>query len=65
VYDDILYRQDYYNSLQNKTMEKVQSVAYDAYLKSNNIKSGIKNYNQVVALIISWYNNSGQLSEKQ
>jgi len=65
VFDDILYRQKYYNSLQNKTMEKVQSVAYDAYLKTNNIKSGIKNYNQVVALIISWYNNSGQLSEKQ
>jgi hypothetical protein len=64
VYDDVLYRQDYYNSLQNKTMEKVQSVAYDAYLKTNNIKSGIKNYNQVVALIISWFKNREQTSLK-
>jgi len=64
VYDDILYRQDYYNSLQNKTMEKVQSVAYDAYLKSNNIKSGIKNYNQVVAMVISWFINQEQISQK-
>lgn len=61
VYDDIFYRQDYYNSLQNITMEKVQSVAYDAYLKTNNIKSGIKNYNQVVALIISWLNSQDQI----
>lgn len=65
VYEDVFYRQDYYNALQNKTMEKVQSVAYDAYLKTNNIRSGIKNYNQVVALIISWYDNNRQLSEKQ
>ncbi len=58
VLHDIFYRLDYYKGLQNKTLDKVQSVAYDAYLKSNNIKSGIKNYNQVVALVISWYNNS-------
>jgi hypothetical protein len=54
---DIFYRQDYYKGLQNKTMDKVQSVAYDAYLKTNHIKTGIKNYDQVVALIISWLNN--------
>jgi hypothetical protein len=58
VMDDIFYRQKYYKGLQNKTFDKVQSVAYDAYLKTNNIKSGIKNYNQVVALIISWIKNS-------
>ena len=45
----------YYDNLQNKTLEKVQSVANDVYLKSNNIKTGIENYNQVVALIIRWY----------
>jgi len=54
----LYYRKDYYLNLQNKTMEKAQSVAYDAYLKTNHIKSGIKNYDQVVALVISWYNNS-------
>jgi hypothetical protein len=59
IIDDILYKQEYYKSLQHKTMEKVQSVAYDTYLKTNNIKSGIKNYDQVVALVISWFNNKG------
>lgn len=58
VWQDIIYRQDYYRQLQNKTLDKVQSVAYNAYLKTNHIKSGIKNYDQVVGLIISWYNNS-------
>jgi len=29
----LYYRKDYYLNLQNKTMEKAQSVAYDAYLK--------------------------------
>jgi hypothetical protein len=58
VLHDIFYKMEYYTSLQNKTLDKVQSVAYDAYLKSNNIKSGIKNYNQVVALVISWYLNN-------
>jgi hypothetical protein len=64
VMDDLFYRQDYYKSLQNKTMDKVQSVAYDAYLKTNNIKAGIENYNQVVALVISWFNNQEKVSLK-
>lgn len=59
VIDDLRFRYDYYNKLQNKTLEKVSSAANDAYLKANNIKTGIKNYNQVVALTIGWYRNSG------
>lgn len=37
----------------NKKMGEIQSKAYDKYLKSNNIKSGINNYSQVVELMIS------------
>lgn len=59
VIDDLRFRYDYYNKLQNKTLEKVSSAANDAYLKANHIKTGIKNYNQVVALTIGWYRNSG------
>jgi hypothetical protein len=58
VIEDIQFRHQYYYSLQNKTLKKVQTAANDAYLKSNNIKMGVKNYNQVVSLVISWYHNS-------
>jgi hypothetical protein len=58
VIEDLRFRQDYYEKQQNKTLEKASSAANDAYLKANNIKTGIKNYNQVVALTISWYRNS-------
>jgi hypothetical protein len=59
VIDDLRFRRKYYEKLQNKTLEKVSSAANDAYLKANHIKTGIKNYDQVVALTISWYRNSG------
>jgi len=58
VIDYIRFRSKYYDDLQNKTLEKVQSAANDVYLKSNNIKTGIENYNQVVSLVIRWYHNS-------
>jgi hypothetical protein len=57
---DIQFMRKYYTSLQNETLEKVSSAANDAYLKANSIKTGIKNYNQVVALVISGYHNSSK-----
>jgi hypothetical protein len=57
---DIQFMRKYYTSLQNETLEKVSSAANDAYLKANNIKTGIKNYNQVVALVMSGYQNSAK-----
>ncbi len=54
VIKDLIYRRDYYRSLQNKTLDKVHSAANDAYLKANSIKAGVDDYNQVVALIISY-----------
>jgi hypothetical protein len=55
---DIQFMRKYYKTLQNNTLEKVSSAANDAYLKANNIKTGIKNYNQVVALVLSGYHSS-------
>jgi hypothetical protein len=55
---DIQFMRRYYKSLQNETLEKVSSAANDAYLKANNIKTGIKNYDQVVSLVLSGYQSS-------
>lgn len=57
VLEDISFRRKYYMALQNKTLEKVAEAANDAYLKANHIKSGVKNYDQVVSLAIRWYEN--------
>jgi hypothetical protein len=65
VIDNIRYRERYYKGLQNKTLEKVQTAMNDVYLKSNHIKKGVKNYNHVVSLVMSWYYNSDLISEKQ
>lgn len=64
VIDDLRFRREYYEKLQNITLEKVSSAANDAYLKANHIKTGIKNYNHVVALTLGWYRNSGFLDRK-
>jgi hypothetical protein len=65
VIEDIRLRAKYYDELENKTMEKVQTAANDAYLKSNHIKHGVMNYNEVVALVISWYHNSSDIDLKR
>ena len=58
VIDDIRFRQNYYRGLRNEKMEKAHEAVYDAYLKKNNVGSGIENYNQVVELVISLLNNN-------
>jgi hypothetical protein len=58
VIRDLRFRQKYYQDMQNVTLSKVQSAANNSYLKANNIEKGVKNYNQVVSLVISWYYNS-------
>lgn len=57
---DLQFRRKYYKGLQKEKIQKAQSAANNAYLKSNNISQGIKNYNQVVSLVINWYQNSRQ-----
>ncbi len=55
---DLQSRRRYYEALENKTLDKAQTAANDLYLKTNHIEGGVKNYNQVVALVISYYYNS-------
>jgi len=57
VSEDLQYRQKYYEGLLNNTLSDMQTAANNSYLKANNIEKGVKNYNQVVSLVISWYYN--------
>jgi hypothetical protein len=58
VIKDIQYQRKHWKDLENKTLDKVQTAANNAYLKTNRIEEGIKNYNNVVSLVISWYYNN-------
>jgi hypothetical protein len=55
---DLRSRRKYYDGLQNKVLDDAQTAVNNIYLKTNHIEEGVKNYNQVVALVISWYHNS-------
>ena len=61
VLEDIVSRQKYYDKLRNRRLENFQNAANNVYLKSQNISKGIKNYNQVVGLMITWYRFSGEM----
>jgi hypothetical protein len=61
VMEDISTREKYYRGLRNRKLEKMQSAANDVYLKTQKIESGIKNYDQVVGLVIRWYQFTGRL----
>ncbi len=57
---NLRFQRHHWQGLQNKTLDQVQSAANNAYLKTNHIEEGVKNYNQVVALVISWYYNESR-----
>ena len=61
---DLRFQRSHWQGLQNKTLDKVQTAANNAYLKTNHIEEGVKNYNQVVALVISYLNHSRQIDGK-
>lgn len=52
---DLRYRQKYYEGLKRKSLDKAQTFLNNAYLRSNNIKEGVENYNQVVEMVIGWF----------
>jgi len=58
VLQDFRSRQKYYQGLENIRLSKIQTAVDNSYLKANNIEKGVKNYNQVVSLVIDWYYNS-------
>lgn len=58
VINDLKFRNKYYQGLENKNLSAMQSAVDNVYLKANKIDKGIRNYDQVVSLVLSWYNNS-------
>jgi hypothetical protein len=57
VMAEMQFLRKYHQGLENRTLRRAQTKANNVYLKSNHIKSGVRNYNQVVALTISWYSH--------
>lgn len=54
---DIMAQHNHWKALRNETLDKAQTTANNAYLKSNKIHEGVMNYNSVVRLTIEWYLN--------
>jgi hypothetical protein len=54
---DIMAQRNHWKKLRNETLDKAQTTANNAYLKSNKIHEGVMNYNSVVRLAIEWYLN--------
>ncbi len=64
VIRDLRFQRRHWQGLQNRTLDQVQTAANNAYLKTNHIEEGVKNYNQVVGLVMSWYQNESRNSQK-
>lgn len=57
VIKDIRDQRKHWQEMENKTFDRIQTAANNAYLKTNKIKAGINNYNEVVSLVLTWYYN--------
>ncbi|MDR2652483.1 MAG: DUF3810 domain-containing protein [Prevotellaceae bacterium] len=55
IIDDLQSMWTHWTEARNQTLSNAHQVVYDTYLKTNNINSGIKNYSEVVNLLISTY----------
>jgi hypothetical protein len=64
VIKDIQIQRKHWKELENKTLDKVQTAANNAYLKTNKIEEGIKNYNKVVSLVITWFYNKQERQKR-
>ena len=60
---DIMAQRNHWKELRNETLDKAQTTANNAYLKSNKIHEGVMNYNSVVRLAIEWYLNEYQVNK--
>jgi hypothetical protein len=56
IINDLTTMSKHWLEARNQTLSDAHKVVYDTYLKTNNINSGIKNYSEVVNLLISTYN---------
>lgn len=54
---DIRAEMELWRTVRNETLDKAQTAANNAYLKTNRIKDGVGDYNRVVALSLTWMAN--------
>ncbi|HEY5510502.1 MAG TPA: DUF3810 domain-containing protein [Prolixibacteraceae bacterium] len=59
---DIMAQRNHWKELRNETLDKAQTMANNAYLKTNRIHEGVMNYNSVVRIAIEWYLNEYPLN---
>ena len=55
---DIMAQRNHWMALRNETLDRAQTTANNAYLKTNKIHEGVMNYNSVVKLTLEWYLNT-------
>lgn len=53
VINDLESTRDHWTALRSPAIDGVQSFVYDAFLKSNSVESGMNNYSEVVAYIMT------------
>lgn len=53
IINDMIKESEYWTEMRIPALDKVQTFIYDLFLKANNIGSGIKNYSEVVQMLIS------------
>ena len=53
IIDDMVKDSEHWSGLKIPALDDVQTFFYDLFLKANNIGSGIKNYSEVVQMLIS------------
>ncbi len=58
IVNDLVSKNKHWRQWQNKNIDRVASKVNDTYLKSNNVNKGIKDYNEIVALIIDYSQNN-------
>ncbi len=62
VLRDLKQRNDYWDSFKGEVMESSQSVN-DTFIKANGVESGVLSYNQMVELLLKYYDKQGFFAE--
>ncbi|MDR1055484.1 MAG: DUF3810 domain-containing protein [Prevotellaceae bacterium] len=61
IIEDYKASYGHWNAAINPQVFAIQNKVYDTYLKNNKIKTGVANYSEMVALLVSWHNNQRRI----
>jgi len=62
VVRDLIQRSEYWDSFEGEVMESSQAVN-DTFIKVNRVESGVLSYNEVVGLLLKYYDSNGFFEE--